>query len=144
MITTMAELVGQAESSGNPHAIRFEPKYHVPQSAVAAIVKLNRCSNSTAAILGAFSWGTYQIMGINLIDLGLSTSFIDYLNLESIQLYTFNKFLRSRNVDKITLKEFLSNPEARLEFARAYNGTGWPEVYAEYLLKVFREREGHK
>ncbi len=144
MITTMAELVGQAESSGNPHAIRFEPKYHVPQSAVAAIVKLNRCSNSTAAVLGAFSWGTYQIMGVNLIDLGLSTSFIDYLTLDSAQLYNFNKFLRSCNIDKITLKEFLSDPEARLKFARAYNGSRQPEVYVDYLMRVFREREGHK
>jgi len=133
MITTLAQLIAQAESSNNAQALRFEPNYSANDANILAIKILHKCNNSTASTLASMSWGLYQIMGDNLAKMGLSVSLIDYLNSPDIQDDYFLRYCVLNGIN-YSLSEIQSDRQKLLNFATRYNGPGSPETYADYLL----------
>ncbi len=137
MITTLSQLIAQVESSGNPYAVRYEPAYSPDNQAVLAMEKLARCSLATAVTLSKMSWGLYQIMGDNLIGLGLQSTPIQYCNNQSAQLSTFQAYCVENHCD-YTLEEIVTDTLKRLDFARKYNGPGDPAAYAAAMMSAYQ------
>lgn len=134
MIKTTADLIAQVESNGNPYACRFEPAYTPRQW--PAMARLANCSESTAKVLCAMSFGLYQIMGDNLIALGVTVSPLAYCADTNLQLATFNKFL-DRNRINFSLDGLISYSINRETFSRAYNGPGNVAAYSQRILDIY-------
>lgn len=142
MITTLSQLIAAAESGNNQYAVRFEPAYHPDPKAVSKLAGIMECTANTAEILCSCSWGLYQIMGDNLVNLGLQISPIHYCAIPAMQDQYFSKFLARDNLSSFTLADILHYPEKRLQFAKLYNGPGLPERYADYLMQVYQKFKG--
>lgn len=139
MITTVAELIAQAESSGNKFAVRYEPKHAPDIQFVKEMMDACRCSFATAYVMCQCSWGLYQIMGDELMEKKLGVSPMAYCNDVETQNYFFLQVLQEKRLDHYTLQDILTNESARLDFATKYNGPGQPEVYAQYLLDTYKK-----
>lgn len=135
-ITTVADLIAQAESSGNQYACRFEAGYQPNPGHISKMQTLIKGSMRTANVFCSMSWGLFQIMGDNLIKLGLDRSPIEYCNDPALQLEFFNRYCQMAMCEQYSLSDIISNESDRLDFARKYNGPGQPEVYGDYLLEV--------
>lgn len=134
-ILDLAGLIAQVESDGNQYAVRFEPAYNAHQNDIIIMENLAKCNYSTAKILCSMSWGSYQIMGDNLIHLGLSISPFEYLESPAIQREFFDAYCMADHLD-MTLNDVLGNPEKRMLFARLYNGPGNVPEYCNRILAV--------
>jgi len=132
MIGTISQLIAQIESSNNPHALRFEPRFNPTAENIAAASHSNMCSTSTGNMICATSWGLYQIMGESLYALGLKSSIFDFINSPALQLVYFNEFLASRKLGAITLEDLRTDQTKREYFAARYNGAAYP--YANVIL----------
>jgi hypothetical protein len=130
-IKTLAELVAKAESGDNPWAVRFEPLWRTQHYPL--IVGANKCSAATALVLGACSWGFYQIMGDNLYGLGLSVPLGAYMADAALQAEFFQKFCTGRGIF-ISLETFIGNEALALNFCHHYNGDA--EKYHAYLWSL--------
>lgn len=73
-----------------------------------------------AKILSASSFGLYQIMGFNLIDLGLELSPLMFCMLPELQTKFFNEFL-AKNGILYTLAEVVNDAQSRLHFTKVYS-----------------------
>lgn len=137
-ITTLSELIAQAESSNNQFAARFEPAYHPNPENVKKLAVDIGCTYSTAEILCSISWGLFQIMGNNLVEMGLSISPIQYCSSIPIQQMYFQKYI-TENHCAYTLDDILNDSAKRLDFAEKYNGPGMPHQYADYLIASYKK-----
>lgn len=134
-VQNIAQLIAKVESDNDPFAIRFEPA-HVPESQfVSQMMETAKCSEATAKILCSCSFGLFQIMGDNLLWLGMTVSPIAfcYGNFAQ-QSFFFQKFLEFNNIN-YSLQEILLDESKRLHFAQVYNGNA--EAYAERMIRVY-------
>lgn len=86
------------------------------------------------------SFGLFQIMGDELISLGLNVSPILYCSSPIMQQSYFGKYLTANHLN-YTLADVVNDSGARLHFATIYNGPGNPTAYAARMLKVYSERD---
>lgn len=138
MITTLAQLIALVESNNNPLAVRFEPAHKPEPYFVTHMMELARCSFTTATTLCAMSWGKYQIMGDNLVSLGLAVSPLAYVHDDAMQDAFFNKFAGADHLT-LTLQDVLDDIQKRQIFARLYNGPGNVAGYAQRMIEVAKE-----
>ena len=134
--TTLADLIAQVESDGNQYALRFEKFYTAKEQNILTMGTLNKCSQITAEILCKMSFGFFQIMGDNLISLGLSINIFSYCNWISLQQQMFSRYC-IRNSCEYTLDDVINDETKRIDFARKYNGPGNVEVYAQRIIDIF-------
>ena len=132
--TSLAQLIAQVESSNDQFAYRFEPAYTPRNETVDKMQHICNCSVTSAKILSASSFGLYQIMGFNLIDLGLELSPLKFCMLPELQTQFFNEFL-AKNGIMYTLDEVVNDVQARLHFAKVYNGD--EIAYASDMMRVY-------
>jgi hypothetical protein len=139
MISTIAELIAQAESSGNKFAVRYE-KGHMPNLAfVKEMMTVAQCSFDTAYMMCQCSWGLYQIMGDELMAKKLGISPIAYCGDPETQRYFFLQVLQEKGLIQYTLQDILANTYDRIYFATKYNGPAQPVVYAQYLIDTYNK-----
>ncbi|MGH9436394.1 MAG: N-acetylmuramidase domain-containing protein [Terriglobia bacterium] len=166
----LAYIISQVEASGFSGALRFEPSVyrevmyalqtgcdgtlacnaahakHVSDNArvlVSTIAKINRCTDDTARVLYATSFGLYQIMGYNLYSLGLSSPISNYLNgvqSRTLQDGMFSKFLAGHGL-AFTWDEMARDPDKLNYFALHYNGS---VAYGDRMKAVAKEHYGEK
>lgn len=137
MISTLSDLIAQVESTGNPWAVRFEPAHNPAASFVSRMAAVARCSTDTARVLCASSWGLFQIMGDELMALGLNMSPIQYCASAQTQQATLPRFLAEKGLSAVTLDAVINDTPTRLNFATKYNGPGNVQVYSQRLLDVY-------
>lgn len=141
---TIADVIGDIESSHNPAALRFEPLTyenapHV-NDALKSIKECNLCSLDTARMIYSTSWGEFQIMGRNLYNpqvCGYRNNIARYLVQSNDQFITFDSFLFRMGLS-IKLKgsspaSLFSDPNLRIQFARLYNG---PKNFLTYAGEI--------
>lgn len=142
MITTLSQLAAQVESGHNPGALRFEPAFRPSAEAIVNCKKANACSNATALVLCAMSFGKYQIMGENLWGmLGYSFDVAYFLNSEDLQDSAYWNFCQRKGIG-FSLNEFLTDSAKRLQYARLYNGPGNPAAYADRMISEYKAAGG--
>lgn len=142
MITTLSQLAAQVESGNNPGALRFEPAFRPSAEAIINCKKANACSNATALVLCAMSFGKYQIMGENLWGLlGYTVDAAHYLNNEDLQDSSYWNFCQRKGIG-FSLIEVLHDPAKRLQYARLYNGPGNPVAYGDRMLSEYKASGG--
>lgn len=135
-ITTLAQLIAQVESNGNLYAVRFEPAYRPNDLHVRKMVMAADCSTHTAAVLCTMSWGKYQIMGDNLIKLGMIISPIKFVQDESMQDDFFHRYLASNRMQDWSLVDVMNNPVMLNNFVRAWNGSANVQAYALRMKNI--------
>lgn len=134
--TTLAELIARVESDNNQFAVRFEPAYHPNPDHVSTLANLAKIGYHSAEILCAFSFGYYQIMGDNLIGMGLQCSPIEYCCLPGLQLVMFTKYCSDNNCD-YSLDDIINDQSKREDFAKKYNGPGNIMAYSSRILTIY-------
>jgi len=134
--TTLADLIAQVESRGNHFASRFEPTHEPRISFINQMVSIAKCNFATAKILCSMSFGLYQIMGDELMDLDLTRHPFDYAGDIRIQAEFFNRYC-IRNNCEYSLDDVINDETKRIDFARKYNGPGNVEVYAQRIIDIF-------
>ena len=143
---SLADVVARVESSGNPWAVRYESLHRPLAPYIARMVRVAVCSYATAQVLCQSSWGLYQIMGDELMALGLGQSPVQYCSDPGIQRFMFQKYLTVNGLlyaDIPPADFFAPEHEADvLDFARRYNGPGQPAVYAANLRNAFARLSG--
>jgi hypothetical protein len=133
MILTLSDLIARVESNWNPYAVRYEPAFKPSSGGVDAMAKLCHCSRATAAVLCAMSWGLFQIMGENLISLGLDVTPMEFCANESKQVALFTQFVTERGIAYLP-SEIKDDHLKRERFALKYNGPGNIAAYSERLF----------
>ena len=83
------------------------------------------------------SWGLYQIMGDNLVGMGLDISPIEYCSNQDMQFKFFWRYCSNENI-AFTLDEVLQDRTKREKFAKLYNGPGNYVNYAQRMLDVYQ------
>jgi len=131
---------------------RFEP-HHMPGSTLSwrdslrigparrEKLFLEAWERNPDAALRATSWGAPQIMGFNAEDAGYQTAeeMVEDMALAGArQLGAFIKLVDTWNLDSALRAHDWH------EFARRYNGSGQPEVYARKIEAAYRRRTGKK
>ena len=136
----LAAIIAQIESSGSDYALRFEPGQYDPAAAtplIFSIARVNDCSDDTARVISACSWGRYQIMGFNLYgSLGLAVPAIQFCADTSLQLAFFAKFLTANNIN-VPWSALKNDSTALYHFAKTYNGDG--TAYSAVMLRAAQE-----
>ena len=136
-IKTLADLIAEVESSNNQYAVRFEPAYHPDPAHVRTMAQECGVSFMTAETLCAMSFGLFQIMGDELVSLGLRISPIQLCCMPQTQENYFNAYCERAKIN-FSLQDVISDETKRMQFARAYNGPGNPEAYATRMLNVYQ------
>jgi hypothetical protein len=104
----IVDVIKTVESANNQYAFRFEEKlyflHRASKTNLSKILKrikmLNQCSNETALMICATSWGLYQILGINIYGMcGYDKSIIDYLKKVDDQEKVFKVFCDIQKID---------------------------------------------
>ena len=126
---TLASVVAKVESNDNGYALRYEPAWRVSNGSVSRIATINECTRDTARVLGAISWGRYQIMGSNLYDAGLTVPVGGYLNDDVLQQQYFISFL-DRNDINFSIVDILDDDQKAHRFGLRYNGAPGPYLVA--------------
>jgi hypothetical protein len=134
-ITTLAQLIAQVESNGNPFAMRFEPAHTPAPHNIVAMMHLCDCSYDTGKNLCSMSWGKYQIMGDELISLGLACSPLAYCMSAPLQDDYFDRYILADHLS-LTLADILTDASKRQVFARLYNGPGNIPAYVKRIEDV--------
>lgn len=133
--TTLAQLISLVESGGDTHAVRFEPEYTPAAHSIVTMMELAGCNYNTAKVLCAMSWGEFQIMGDELVSMGLAVSPFAYIDNLGMQNDFFNRYMLADHLT-LTLSDVLTNPSKRAIFARLYNGPGNVDAYAARIEAV--------
>ena len=136
-ISTLAQLIAHVESNNNSLAVRFEPEYSTAPHIIAAMKEIADCSYNTAKVLCAMSWGKYQIMGANLISLGLKDSPLQYVANDAMQDDFFHRYCAADHLT-LTLADIQQSRDKRRLFCRLYNGPGNVDGYESRLIEVGR------
>ncbi|MGH2612638.1 MAG: N-acetylmuramidase domain-containing protein [Rhabdochlamydiaceae bacterium] len=140
MDTELQQIIIHIESSGNPHAMRFEPQFrahlceHIydDNKIIHVIQTINKCSRDTALTIAATSWGEFQIMGYNLYDLKYANDVITFCSTQKSQFDYFNKFLLSH--DLTYSWKYMKDHKSELDnFAFEYNGS---VDYAKSMMRA--------
>lgn len=140
---TLADLIGWIESKHNLQAIRFEPATYENNAKFVSVIlnaiKIahNNCSDGTARMIYASSWGQFQMMGFNLYAPGAyqyKKSVIDFCNSQDDQVYQFEHFVSAKGIAYTPL-QLGSSPSQRMTFARVYNGA---PSYAVSLIDALK------
>lgn len=139
MISTLSDLIAQAESSNNPFAVRFEPLHTPAPAFISRMVVVAACSTETARVLCSTSWGLYQIMGDELMAKGLNMSPVAFCGSAQTQYSMFNAVLLEKGLSTYTLMDIIGNSAARANFAAKYNGPGAVAQYSQYLLDTYNK-----
>jgi len=134
--TTLADLIAQVESDANQYALRFEKFYTAKEQNILTMGTLNKCSQITAEILCKMSFGFFQIMGDNLISLGLSINIFSYCSSISLQQEMFSRYC-IRNNCEYSLDDVINDETMRIDFARKYNGPGNVDAYAQRIIDIY-------
>lgn len=137
MISTLSDLIAATESNNFAAAVRFEPLHKPAPQFVSRMADVAKCSHETAYVLCSCSWGLYQIMGDELIALGLKFSPLEICLDTGYQNLFLAKFLVEKGLSDVTLSDILNNPIKREQFATKYNGPGNVAAYSERLLDVY-------
>jgi hypothetical protein len=132
--------MAQVESDGNPLAVRFEQAHKPMARFIAGMGRVAGCSLSTAQILCRMSWGKFQIMGDNLVDLGLTVSPLQFCMSEALQESLFDKFLSKHGIN-FSLESVLNDAGNLHDFASIYNGPDNIDAYSKRMLSVYAERK---
>lgn len=142
-------IIASIESNRRIHAMRFEPRvYNTINSTSALLISRNRaqienfCTNQTAAVICATSWGMFQIMGFDLYGIcRIQSDIIAYCNNESAQHYAFQTFC-GRHI--LTLDD-LDNRSKVEDFAAFYNGEAGRITYADKIMAEYHREypKGH-
>lgn len=135
MTTTLSQLVAHTESNDDQNAIRFEPACSPRAELIAGMAHVANCSMATAKVLCMMSWGKYQIMGYNLIALGLACNPIAYCANVPMQDDFFGRF--THGYKEVTSLDIVQNATTREAFARFYNGPGNVSEYESRLLAMY-------
>lgn len=137
MITTLSQLIAQAESNNRASAVRFEPAFKPSELAIQKCMKANNCNHSTAAVICAMSFGKYQMMGENIYGgWGFGDPIAVFMNVDAYQDAGFAWYVNTRDIN-YTLSDMVNNQLTRETFGKKYNGNG--PVYAVYLMQVFKD-----
>lgn len=134
-ILNLEMLVAWNESNNNPFAVRFEPAFNVDSHLVYRMMQCAKCNFTTAKILCAMSWGRFQIMGSQLVQLGLDVSPYHFVWDDVMQSDYFHRYMLADHLT-LTLADVLNDPTKRALFARLYNGPGNIEGYSERLMQT--------
>jgi L-lactate utilization protein LutB len=143
-INTLADLIALVESNGNPHAMRYEPKYNFNLKAADDLRSILKCSVSTATTICKTSWGKFQIMGDHLAKWGYLGGYAKmwpgaFTSHDDAQNRAFQEYcIKSRC--NYTLEEVISSREKRADFAKKYNGPGNVVAYSARLIEVYNDR----
>lgn len=134
----LAKIIAKVEGSeAGARAIRFEDAFYgrlgvspnAAESAVlATIAHLHKCSQHTARMIAASSWGTYQLMGLSLYELGWASDVFDFIGDAVKQADMFGQFLAKHGID-FTWADLVSDTAKRQEFIDRYNGPAQPDAY---------------
>lgn len=135
-------IVAEIESANYARALRFEPSVYgrmrepVFSPVVARIIHVHSCSHETAYMIGATSWGLFQLMGFNIYsdELSFGGPIFDWVTSTSIQTNDFFAFVSKRKID--LSPDELCFKSAREKFAEVYNGPGNVTAYAEKISAV--------
>jgi len=137
-------LIAHAESDDNAFAMRYEPVAYtamVAPGVLDAIMKPNKCNQSTARVIRATSWGRFQIMGFNLYaSPALAVSVGWYMADDQLQAQQFARFCHDH--DCWMAPGDLHDDVKLLRFAVIYNGPRSPEMYRQRLKDVLARLEG--
>lgn len=139
-MVTLGDVIKRVESDNNPYALRFEVTVYdrmlrkVPRHPVLFVIKdANKCSDRTAGMIAATSWGAWQLMGFNVYGSGKYTRSIgEFLGSVAEQNLAAGYFLdgigysASQDFAKIDV----------VNFARLYNGPGNISAYSDKLLRA--------
>lgn len=134
-LPTLDEVIAWIESSSDQYAYRFEPLRYNERRAVAPnvlrqIVRLHHCTDESARVIYASSYGLFQVMGFNLFWPPLLSDFTfgEYLADRNLQVDTFFAFVRFHDID-FTVTQLKDRSFAE-RFARIYNGSS---AYADRI-----------
>ena len=143
----LADVIAHIESSGNPHAMRFEPATYTrisvgtrsaAQNAILnKIIQVNKCSLGTALMIYSTSFGLFQIMGFNLYDpshSALDVDIVTYSDDPILQVSKFSEFVSRETID-FTPQDLAQSIKLRNEFALTYNGS---MVYASAIVSSLK------
>lgn len=135
----LENLISTIESGRRHDAMRFEHGLYgkIALSYITPIKRYNDCSYSTAQMIGATSWGLFQIMGYNVYSLGFSGTINDYLNDVGAQRQYFQYYCTRRGI-YYTVQELKTDAKKRLNFAEHYNGPGAIHEYADRILAAIQ------
>jgi hypothetical protein len=139
---TLAQVVAQTESRGNPWAVRFEPAVYArylavddqTATAIGAQIRefeqIHGCSPDTARVLLSSSWGRYQIMGFNL-----GQHVLQFAADPDSQDAKFIVFCQRLGVTDAQMADasWLIDDAAGMDFATRYNGPAKPASYLASL-----------
>lgn len=135
---TLIEAIARVESNQNPCAMRFEPDLYSRYPAWAAseealIRRLNECDADTARAIACTSWGSYQLLGVNVYAMGYNASIMRYSTMaQGVQARRFViRCEANPDADMSKLSEI-----DLVQFATHWNGPGNPQAYAAALRKA--------
>lgn len=120
--------------------MRFEKSFYDKLDGIHYIgaKKANKCSNDTARMICATSWGLYQILGVNIYNRignwhygGIITKFVHNVIL---QHQCFTEFVSSKGID-YSVEQLITDATCRSKFARIYNGPGNIDEYSRRIVK---------
>ncbi len=141
MIQTLSQLIALVESDNNQYAIRFEPAHKVNPVFVSQFARALDFSQATGEVLLACSWGLYQIMGDELVALGMVLSPAQYCCSVAIQNNYLQKYLLQKGLGDMTLDDVVNDETKRLHFATIYNGPGNPQAYAARMMEIYARNQ---
>lgn len=139
---SLADAVMQIESAGDWRAERFEPAVYgrsltSDQLKIRQAIKaIHRCSDATATVIYATSYGWFQLMGFNLWGrIGIRCHKADFIQNQALQRRAFEQYARDAGIwfepascaDEVEL-----HTRCQL-FALRYNGPGNVDDYAGRL-----------
>ncbi len=137
--------LAKIESADRIDALRFEPLVYAkrdshPSHVIDAIVKANRCSRHTAAVIYSTSFGCWQLMGFNLYASWnaphVSVGF--FLSSRENQRNAIRRFLERNGLDRYTQEQLLTKEHSEA-FAKKYNGPGNVIEYGSRLRNALAQ-----
>ncbi len=135
-IQTLDQLIAKAESGNNQFATRIELLHWPRNDLIDRMTRVAKCSKNTSRALCRTSFGLFQIMGDQLMNLGLDISPIEYCASVAKQLEYFKKYCVANHCE-YTLGDIINVESDRLDFAKKYNGPGNVDAYAARLIAVY-------
>jgi len=131
--TLLWDAIASIESGNNHRAMRFDPDFckHDPQWVEGMqykIMQIHGCNQTTAWMIAATSFGSFQLLGANIYSLGWEATIFDFIYSAPGQFHSFSMWIEkagfsaTENIDEWNEKRFL-------KFALYANGTDDPETY---------------
>lgn len=135
---TLAKIIAKVEGgAAGARALRFEETIYdrfgdTPSKAeVVALItigNLNECSHHTARMIAATSWGSYQLMGFNIYELGWASDIFEFVSDQVKQADLFGLFLNAHSIN-FAWVDLLADETKRAVFIHGYNGPAGGDEY---------------